>query len=277
MKKYPLIIPMFFFLFGIFEARSQVDTYKESIEKAENLILQKDRDQAIQVLLNALQREKNKTTISELKKKIEELGSVFLSDKAQQHYETALSLKRKNISQALAKMNEASRIEPDNIQIISELVRLNILKNDCNKAQDLILKFYNKNKYDENILLSMAQVQQCLSASDQYFSVRSYVDPKKITESYDWQILELQREIFEKDKLKAKERLASLLKWDAKNPQNLYWQWSLEKLENRERNSLREKYNLSCNNISVGVFRKYMRDPYFCNKQSEMEADAGKK
>ncbi len=277
MKKYQLGLATIFFLFGIFKSHAQIDTYKESIEKAENLILQKDREQAIQVLLSALQREKSKTTISELKKKIEELGSVFLSDKAQQHFETALSLKRKNISQALSKMNEASRVEADNIQIISELVRLNILKGDCNKAQDLILKYYNKNKHDENILLSMAQVQQCLSAADQYFSVRSYADAKKIAESYDWQILELQREIFEKDKLKAKERLAILLKWDSKNPQNLYWQWVLEKLENKERNSLREKYNLSCNNISVGVFRKYMKDPYFCNKQSEMEADAGKK
>ena len=277
MKKYQWIFFIIFFLSGIFKSYAEVDSYKESMEKAENLILQRDRDQAIQVLLNALQKEKNKATVLELKKKIEELGSVFLSDKAQQYFETALSGKRKNISQSLSKMNEASRVEADNIQIVSELVRLHILKGDCNKAQDLILKHYNKNKNDENILLSMAQIQQCLGAMDQYFSVRSYVDTKKIVESYDWQILELQREIFEKDKLKAKERLANLLKMDAKNPQNLYWQWSLEKLENRERNSFREKYNLSCNNISVGSFRKYMKDPYFCNKQSEMEADAGKK
>lgn len=258
-------------------ASTSVDSYKEAVDKAENLILQKDRSQAIQVLLNSLQREKNKIATQELKKKIEELGSVFLSDKAQQLFETAVSMKRKDVGQSLQKINEALRVEPDNVQILTESARLLILKGDCTSAQDQILKLYTKNKYDENLLLAMGQIQQCLGAMDQYFSVRAQADSKNLSESPDWQSLELQRELFEKDKAKAKDRLALLQKMDSKNPQILYWQWRLSKLEGAENAVAKEKYNLSCNNINARTFRAYMKDPYFCNKQNEMESEGGKK
>ncbi len=256
----------------------EVESYKDLIEKAQNLTLQKDRQQAINVLLNGIQREqKNKIAFNELKKKIEEIGSLFISDKAQQLFETSLSFKRKDIAQATQKINEALRIEPDNVQILTESARLMILKGDCLGAQDQILKTYNKNKYDEQILLTMGQVQLCLKAIDQYFSVRANLDSKKQNESLDWQILELQRGLFEKDKLKSKERFAHLQKIDPKNPQLLYWQWKLNKLEGNEDSALREKYNLSCNNVSARVFRIYEKDPYFCNKQAEMEIESAKK
>lgn len=273
------LIFSFFLLFIAFDqALAETESYKDLIEKAQNLILQKDRQQAIQVLLTGLKQEqKNKVAINELKKKVEELGSLFLSDKAQQLYETSLSFKRKDISQAQNKINEALRIEPDNVQIMTESSRLLILKGDCNSAQDQLSKTYKKNTYDEQILLTMAQIQLCLGAVDQYFSIRSHVELKHINENPDWMALELQRMLFEKDKLKAKERLTALQKIDPKNPQLFYWQWKLSKIEGEEDVSLVEKYKLNCNNVSARIFRMYQRDSYFCNKQTEMENESAKK
>jgi len=273
------LIFSFFLLFIAFaQALAETESYKDLIEKAQNLILQKDRQQAIQVLLTGLKQEqKNKVAINELKKKVEELGSLFLSDKAQQLYETSLSFKRKDISQAQNKINEALRIEPDNVQIMTESSRLLILKGDCNSAQDQLSKTYKKNTYDEQILLTMAQIQLCLGAVDQYFSIRSHVELKHVNENPDWMALELQRMLFEKDKLKAKERLTALQKIDPKNPQLFYWQWKLSKIEGEEDVSLVEKYKLNCNNVSARIFRTYQRDSYFCNKQTEMENESAKK
>lgn len=273
------LIFSFIILFSVVnQAAVESESYKDLIEKAQNLILQKDRQQAIQVLLNGLKQEqKNKAAITELKKKVEELGSLFLSDKAQQLYETSLSFKRKDLAQAQAKINEALRIEFDNVQILTESARLLMLKGDCSGAQDQISKMYKKNIYDEQILLTMGQVQLCLGAMDQYFSIRSHVDAKALSENPDWIALELQRSLFEKDKLKSKERLTALQKIDPKNPQLIFWQWKFSKIEGDEDSSLVEKYKLNCNNISARIFRLYQRDPYFCNKQTEMETESAKK
>ncbi len=272
------LVCLFVFFSLLSRASTETESYNDIIEKAQNLILQKDRQQAVNVLLAGLKQEhKNKIATSELKKKLEELGSLFLSDKAQQSYEISLSFKRKDVSQALAKINDALRIEPDNVQILTESARLLMVKGDCNGALDQILKTYKKNIYDEHILLTMGQVQICLGAMDQYFSIRSQEDPKKVSENSDWIALELQRTLFEKDKLKAKELFQRLQKKDSKNPQIYYWQWKLSKLEGNEDAALVEKYKLVCNNVSARVFRTYQRDPYFCSKQLEMENESAKK
>lgn len=273
-----LVFYISFFLFALAKAAPEAESYLDLIEKAQNLILQKDRQQAINVLLAGLKQDpKNKVATIELKKKVEELGSLFLSDKAQQLYETSLSFKRKDLQQALQKINDALRVEPDNVQIMTESARLLIVKGDCNAALDQILKTYKKNTYDEQIVLTMAQVHLCLAAMDQYFSIRANEDPKKITENIDWMNLEIQRFIFEKDKVKAKDLFVRLQKRDSKNPQLLYWQWKISKLEGKEDASLIEKYKLTCNNVSARIFRTYQRDPYFCNKQIEMETESAKK
>lgn len=247
------------------------------IEKAQNLILQKDRQQAIQVLIGGLRQErKGSLGYWDLKKSIEELGSLFLSDKALQAYEMSLSYKRKEIQPAIDKISEAMKFESDNMQVLTENARLMMLKGDCRGAKESLAKSYVENKYDENLLLSLAQAEICMKAIDQYFSVRTHVDFKKTRFTSEWNWLELQRALFENNKALAKEKLIQLKKDQPQNPQKFFYEWKLSVLEGKPEMDLVEKYLQACKNIPAQMFRDYFRDPLFCNQQVEMENETKK-
>lgn len=94
------------------------ETSQDIIEKAQNLILQRDRAQAINILANAIKRESGRSqSVVELKKTLNEIAALFFSDKAQQLYEVGITLKRTDLNQALQKITEALRMEPDNSKI----------------------------------------------------------------------------------------------------------------------------------------------------------------
>ena len=91
------------------------ESSSDIIQKSQNLLLQKNRPQAIDLLVIALKNEKpNSSGFNELRKNLFEISRIFISDKAQQTYEFSLSLKRTDAPQALAKITEGIRIEPEN-------------------------------------------------------------------------------------------------------------------------------------------------------------------
>ena len=254
-----------------------VEPSSDFIEKAQNLILQKDRQQAIQVLIGGLRQErKGSVGYVELKKSIEELGSLFLSDKALQAYEMSLSYKRKEISSAQDKINEAMKFEGDNMLVLVENARLLMLRGDCRGAKESLAKNYVENKYDENLLLGLAQAEICLKSIDQYFSVRSHVDFKKSKLAMDWNWLELRRALIENNKGMAKEKLLVLKKEQPQNPQRYFYEWKISALEGKPDLDLVEKYRQACKNVTSQTFRDYFRDPHFCNEQVETENEIKK-
>ncbi|HWU44304.1 MAG TPA: hypothetical protein VN132_12725, partial [Bdellovibrio sp.] len=92
------------------QPNAKAETYKDIIEKAYNLSLQKDRQQALNILLSALQKETRPQNIAELRKVLSDVSHVFFSDKAQQLYETGISFRKTDLNQAQTKLTEALRI-----------------------------------------------------------------------------------------------------------------------------------------------------------------------
>ena len=137
-KRATIFVALFFSLqcFGV-----STETYKDIIEKAYNLSLQKDRTQATAILLAALKRESKKTTAQkEISNALEQIAKIFLSDKAQQLYELGLSLKNTDPQMALGKLQEASRLEPDNLSIEIAMDRISIGSGDCDTAWNRLQK-----------------------------------------------------------------------------------------------------------------------------------------
>ncbi len=108
-----------------------IETYKDIIEKAHNLSLQNDRPQALRILSVAVKKETRPQAIAELKKVSRELSQIFLSDKSQQLYESGLSLKKIDPGEALDKIQEALKLEPENSLIVIEQARLQMMRGDC--------------------------------------------------------------------------------------------------------------------------------------------------
>ncbi len=246
------------------------ETAKDIIEKAYNLSLQKDRSQAINILVNAIKLEgdRNKSTI-ELKKALQRVSYLFYSDRAQQTYELALSLRRTDFSQALQKMNEALRMEPDNRTLFLETQRMVLIKGDCSAALDGATKAHLQDPFDENLTLLQAQAQACLGQWEDFKKTRDDIDVKKSNLIKFWLSLEIELALYEKSLVKAKELLASLQRLDSKYPELYYWSWRA--VAGAEKKEAGLKYVKECKNISTALYRQYMTDTNLCRKVGEVE------
>jgi hypothetical protein len=249
--------------------QKMVTNVEDLIQKSQNLILQKDRAQAIMILVRALNQASSKKEVIELKRNLEDISSLFLSDKTQQMYEAVLSNKRKDINTSLQKMLEISRVEPDQNLISAEAARLHILKKDCQQAFDLMEAQLKKNPYDELYLLTAAQAAACLGSKPELEKIEALSDNKKNNYRQDWLFLEMEKFYNENNKLKVKEKLAEIKKIDSENPQILYWESKAESDQKNTSSSLYEKYIQECKNLTSPRFRKYINNPHLCALQKE--------
>jgi hypothetical protein len=248
----------------------KAETSKDIIEKAYNLSLQKDRTQAINILVSSIRQEnlRNGNT-TELKKALQQVSYLFYSDRAQQSYELALSVRRTDLPQAQQKLNEALRIEPDNLSLFNEMQRTLLIKGDCSTALDNVTKERQQDPFDENLILLQAQAQACLGKWEEFIKTRDGFDTKKSNQSKFWTALEAEHALAEKNISRAKDLVSSLSKMDSKYPELYYWQWRVA--TGTEKPIVAEKYLKECKNISAALYRQYMTDVNLCRKVSEVE------
>src|SRR5262245_48222069 len=101
------------------------DNHKEVIEKARQLLLQKERVPEITLLVEELKKgaRQNSSGVKQLTAALAEISSTFIFDKTQQSYELGLSLLEAEPAQALAKFEDGVRLEPNNFTIELAAVR----------------------------------------------------------------------------------------------------------------------------------------------------------
>lgn len=257
---------------NVWSVPKRTESYKDLIEKANNLSLQKDRSQAVNILVTAIRRETIGSVASrEMKSALQDISGSFLGDKAQQLFELALSLRKNDLSQSAGKISEALRIEADNTTLIAESARLQIARGECAVAADSLTKARRWNPYDDYLQLAAAQAAVCQGDASAFSAIRLVSDPKKSNVSKFWSLLEIEKAAQEKAELRARELLGLLAKTENRNPEISYWSWRLEK-DPSLRTSAAQKYLMSCKNISASLFRQYMLDPMLCRRMSEVEA-----
>jgi len=259
------------FSFSAENKSKKAETSKDIIEKAYNLSLQKDRSQSINILVNAIKQENDRNgNTAELKKALQQVSYLFYSDRAQQAYELALSFRRTDPNQALQKMNEALRIESDNLTLFNEMQRMVLIKGECSSALEKISKARLQDPFDEHLILLQGQAHACLKQWEEFKKLHDLFDTKKSTLARFWVALEIELAFYEKNTEKAKELLSMLLKLDEKYPELKYWQWRSGSLEDRPR--LAQKYLKECKNMSATLYRQYMTDVNLCRRVAEVEA-----
>jgi tetratricopeptide (TPR) repeat protein len=246
------------------------ETSKDIIEKAYNLSLQKDRSQAISILVGAAKQEGTRNgNTQDLLKALQQVSYLFYSDRAQQNFELALSLRRTDLPQAQQKIAEALRVEPDNLSVFNEMLRMLLIKGDCSGALDGVAKQRLENPFDENLFLIQAEAQACLGKWDAYAKTRDAFDAKKSSAGKAWAELEVEYQLFSKNLSKAKESVSQLQKMDSKYPELFYWQWRV--FSGSERAAAAEKYLKECKNMTANLYRQYMTNVNLCRKVVEVE------
>lgn len=276
-RKGVLILSAPFFILSAAAAPATTETYKDIIDKALHLSVQKDRTQAIQVLVKSIQKESKKAAPpKELVSALEDVATVFYSDKAQQLYELAISLRMNSPSLALQRLAEALRLEPDNLQVELEQVRLHVILNDCSKAESLASNLQQNIPYLESIQLVATQVALCQGQFDKAGQLRSGVDTKKSPMAIFWYSTEADQALRSSQPLKALELAGAMQKLEPRFAESHYWQWKAETELKKTSEKSAQKYLNSCKGLSARHFREYLAEPIMCRRVAEVEASLKK-
>lgn len=263
-----LLIPSF-----ALSAPSNSEPLKQTIEKAHNLSIQRDRFQATRLLVSLVKSDEKKYSKNqELLRELEQISTVFYTDKGQQTFELAFSLKSNDTSASLAKLQESLRLEPDNVTILRALSRHYLGQKECSQAQAHALRAQEVNPYAKETKLILAQVYACSDKKEDYFILRATQDEKYLNSNIYWLVLEAEVLLKNKQTEKARDVATQAAKLDPKFPEAAYWLWqsSLETptLANKEA----QKYMTLCKALSERSGRHYREEPFLCKRMTESEA-----
>lgn len=255
-------------------SRSNLETYQDLILKAQNLSLQQDRLQASQVLIRGMEREpKASVAFKEMARSLEDLTSVFYTEKAQSFASTGDSLAEEKPKEAVDSYLEALKSEDANVSILKSLARTYLRIDECDKAEARVKNAEDMNPYSPEIKLLRIQTLLCQKKFDElsqrldradtgeFAGVEKYLSGVKINEA-----------IREKDLKRAR---AELGEWETKAPgypEIHFWKWELSKLGNGPGDRAEaSKYVQSCQALPVRKRKLYALDVSLCRAKEAAE------
>lgn len=256
---------------------ANTETYKDIIQKAQTLSLQKERGHAVQLLTSSVARESKKgPPPKELVSALEEVASLFLSDKAQQLYELALSLRENEPQMALQKLSDAAKLEPDNLQIQLEQFRVSAILGNCNEAGAAILRLNETLFPIESVRLAAVQAALCRNQLEDARKLRGASDEKKSPLFAIWTSTDAEILLRQNKGEKAIELIAQAQKLDPDFPESYYWQWRAETDLKKVSEKSAPKYVALCKSLSPRAYRRYLAEPFLCRRVQEVESSLKK-
>lgn len=254
-------------------AEKSEETFQDLIQKAQNLTLQQDRLQASQVLIRGIQREsRNSAPYKELVKALEELSSVFYTEKAQNLFATAESLVAQKPREAIDSYFEAYKAEDRNVTILKALARAHLRLDECDKADARVKIGEEVNPYSEEIRLLRLQTLACQKNFEMLSTRLSARDADSdSTEKFvrGLQVLDLLRR---KETKKAK---GLLVAWEAQAPdypEVHYWKWRFGKETLTPDRAAAAKYVHLCQNLTARKRKSFSLDVDLCKGKEAAEA-----
>lgn len=274
LKRAALVAALSFSTAAFAQTSSQArESAKDIVEKAQNLLLQRDRQQALHILSGAIRREKQKAQLHELVTAFDGVATYFLSDRSQQTYEAAISLRRSDIAQAQSRLQEALVMEPDNLLLVVENARLSIARRECKQAIQLLRAWKTKFADHSLLTLTQAQAEACLGTMETFGMKQVIAAAKSNNEHVPfWWSIVADLSAVANDSVRLKEAHGYLVKNYPDYPDNDYWAAQLES-KNSKKSAILKKYLMACKNVSAATFRRYMIDPMICRRIAEDEAD----
>lgn len=247
------------------------ETYKGLISAAENLSLQKDRLQATQILVRALQKEKSLAARKELLASLHELSEVLYTEKAQHLFELGESLRLGQPALALERYGEALRLEPGNIAVLRAMARAQLTLGTCDRVSDTAAQGLELNPYSEELLLLRAQALSCLSRTKDSKLVLEKIDVKKSPLRFYFEAVRVQNLVFE-DKLGlAEEDLKKLIEQDPTFAESYYWMGQIKAKQKSDPLEWNQKYVRLCQALTPAIRRKYVNEPRLCLERKNVE------
>lgn len=253
-------------------ATAKPTPFTAAMEKAQNLLFHRKRQEAIKVLVNLREGHLAGPEKREFAELSQEVATRFLTDKGQRSFELGQSQIPLQAASALKHLKEAQALEEGNYQIEVAMARIHLIQEDCATAKTILEPLHAELAMGQEILELLLQAAWCLE--DQALAdstVRRRGPEAKLSAA-----LIKANQGWAKWKQKEPERALSLLKdavgAEAQNPATLYWLWKIQKERDLNAESAAQAFTNRCQAREVDIRRRTFSMVEFCLRLAEVEA-----
>jgi hypothetical protein len=258
-----------------------LESHQDLILKAQNLTLQRDRLQASQILIRAIQREtKGNNAYKDLTRALTELTTVFYTEKAQSVFSVGEAAVETKPREAIESFQEALRLEEGNVTVLKSLARTQLVLNECEKAEISIRSAEGVDPYSPEVKLLGLQLLACSKSFEALLAKLDVADLDLDTaESYvkslrsGLQIHALLETAKPKSDLKKARALLST--WEGQMPdypEIHFWKWELSKAQSASDRTSAAKYAQACQNLSPRKRKTYSLDVNLCKGKEAVDS-----
>lgn len=250
------------------------ESYKDIIQKAQNLTLQQNRLQASQVLVRVIRSEfYNKKAEEELKKALSDISTIFYTEKTQKIFEYGKSLMRESPQEAVEKFNEALKVEPENIQILLWNSRLSLFIGKCEDANQLAQKALDINPFFTQLQLVKLQAEACTQNIEPLNKL--LVEFKHIESVYPlyYHMVLAQKFFTQKQYPQAGYHIERAKQIDKEFPEIYFWESQILEKQELSAKEAASRYVRSCKTITKADYLKYELEPRLCEEFKTFEVE----
>lgn len=244
-----------------------LETYREQITKSQVLLLQQDRRQAVQLLVAAIQKEGPKSSsYGDLSKALKQTSEVFLSEKHQNIYETALATFPTSRAKSLSSFKDLLGVDPANSLVLKALIFTMFSLKECGGAEKYRQELELLNPFEEDLKKLQVLDWVCQKSSTEAQVYFNQLDSVSLRDPF-WIINR-----FRLLSLGNRDDIEKLKSLQQESPELIFVQWQIE--PNRiSKKLLAEKYKNRCH-ASIPFDKAYeWMDPWACDHLKELEQD----
>lgn len=250
------------------------ESYKDIIQKAQNLTLQQDRLQASQVLVRVIKSEMyNKKAQEELKKTLNDISTLFYTEKTQKFYEYAKSLLRESPVEAAEKFKEAIKVEPDNILILLWMARLAMVTGKCEEASASITKALEVNPFYPQLQLTDLQIKACLQVIEPLNKAASEYKYLETLYPLYFNMVLVQKFFTQKQYPEATYHIEKAKQIDKEFPEIYFWESQILEKQELFFKDAASRYIRGCKTIAKADYLKYELEPRLCHEFKTFEVE----
>ncbi|NJL25257.1 MAG: tetratricopeptide repeat protein [Calothrix sp. SM1_5_4] len=255
------------------------DPVAVAIERGQALALKKNRQEACTVLQRALESTPApaKASRAKLLEALHGIAKVFFTDKGQRAFEAGRSLMYEAPDMALARFKEALDLESDNIQILDNMARVQLMKPDCPAALATLNRARQMNPWHAEAAVLELRALLCAQQMDILREKAKNLPALDRWEESFVQFILAQELLAQGQAKKAAEMLTKVTEEQPAFPEAYYHLGkALEEL-GRAADAVHEKYVSLCKAITSNERKKYSLEPRLCVNQKEVQDELAKK
>jgi hypothetical protein len=234
------------------------------VDKARERLVERDRAGAAQLLIAAINSEKNGDTKIKLLKELKRANTLFFTEEGQRAYELGESVRYSGQEGYLKKYEEAEKSEAGNESVSIGLALAHLSLKNCKKAAAIIeaAKILNPFRSELKILAARAELcNETIGAQEAIAEAETSIEKEFLLYK---ESISCQRAAIE-NKIEATLRHAKeVQKIDVNYPQSYYWVWRVQKNQENMGREDAQKYLSLCKNVQPPLRRKYFLEPQLC-------------